>query len=320
MEVLDEVYQNLKILHSTSIDGSVICDVNLNVNKIAIIIGTQKSQNSRSQNPVLHLYSASTAEKERELVLPVDYLKSLKFSQTGQFLIAYGLASDIIVISINDRDQKLQILKGHSYFVDSIHIQKQEKLFVSAASFDYLCLWSLEEFKLLKKISTQEQQISEIYSLALSQSNHFLAVATSDERLIIWNYQGGSITKIIQFKDGLNYLEYPHQSNNVLFAYRKASNSLILLNLKAATIIRQLELFSVRLVNIDFIQDSNLITIAQNNLFQKQGCVSLWDWQKGNLLIKQNLDDSVIILKALEKKKVLITKDNYSIKFWMNKQ
>ncbi|CAD8140209.1 unnamed protein product [Paramecium octaurelia] len=320
MEVLDEMYQNLKILHSTSIDGSVICDVNLNVNKIAIIIGTQKQQNSRSQNPVLHLYSASTAEKERELVLPVEYLKSLKFSQTGQFLIAYGLSSDIIVICINDPDKQLKFLKGHSFFVDSIHIQKQEKLFVSAAPFDYLCIWSLEEFKLLQKISTQDQQISEIYSLALSQSDHFLAVATSDERLLILDHQRGSIVKNIQFKDGFNYIEYPHQSNNLLFAYRKASNSLILLNVKVPIIIRQLELFSVRLVNLDFINDSNLITIAQNNLFQKQGCVSLWDWQKGTLLLKQNLDDAVIILKALQKNKVLITKDNYSIKFWMNKQ
>ncbi|CAD8046982.1 unnamed protein product [Paramecium primaurelia] len=320
MEVFDEMYQNLKILHSTTIDGSVICDVNLKVNKIAIIIGTQKQENSKIQNPVLHIYSALTAEKEREFVLPVDYLRSLKFSYSGQFLIAYGLTCDIIVININDENQKLKVLKGHSYFVETIHIQKSEKLFVSAASFDNLCLWSLEEFKLLQKISTQEVQQTEIYAIALSQSNYFIALATSDEKLTIWNYKLSSITKSFQFKDGLNYLEYPNQSNNLLFAYRKASNSLILLNVEVPIILRQLELFSVRLVNIDFIYDSNIIAIAQNNLFLKQGCISLWDWQKGNLLFKQNLDDSVIIIKALEKNKVLITKDKHTIKLWMNKQ
>ncbi|CAD8047133.1 unnamed protein product [Paramecium sonneborni] len=319
MEVFDQIYQNLKILHNTSIDGSAICDVNLNINKIALIMGTQKQQNSKKSNPILHLYSASTAEKEQQFVLPTDYLKSIKFSQKGQFLIVYGLAEDIIVMCMNDANKKLQILKGHLYFVDEIHIQKQEKLLVSTASYDYLCLWSLEEFTLLQKISTQEQQINEIQALALSQSNNSLAVATSDERLILWNYKSLQIVRRFQFKDGFNYLDYHTKSSSLLFAYRKASNSLILLNVEIQIILRQLDLFSVSLVNIDFIPDSNLIAISQNNLFQKKGCISLWDWEKGELIKKQNFDDSVVIFKALENNKVLITKDKNSIKFQIYK-
>lgn len=51
---------------------------------------------------MLHIYSSKTALKIYEFILTCEYLKEIKFSLKGSYLVIYGLSSEIIVKCMSD--------------------------------------------------------------------------------------------------------------------------------------------------------------------------------------------------------------------------
>jgi WD40 repeat protein/ABC-type Fe3+/spermidine/putrescine transport system ATPase subunit len=275
-------------------------------------------------------------ERNRIENLHEDRIRAVSVSKNGKKFVTAGKDKKLGFCSITGQD--CERLAGHNDTLWKVSFSNQENtnLVVSAGG-NLVVLWQINPSGRLEKIKEYRGHEKQIYDIAFSSNDNFIASTGEDGKIIIWQVNQANL-KLLKEIDGnkINFTDNNKNSKDITSICKKDNfyiNS-VSFDPKDENIIvygtnnglnKLLNWKQISVQTLEPISISKCESISQTK-FNKQGdllvsadykgSITLWKYPQKKMLRTENIGKAIDSMTFSPDDKFLVFTENYDIKFW----
>jgi len=199
--------------------------------------------------------------------------RALVVTPDAKYMICGTDDSKIQLFSLTNSVSLKQDLVGHTSIIVALSVSSDSKFFVSVSNDKTIRKWDLNT--LTSEVLVQIE--SKVNAIKISPDNKYLAIATQDGKIVLFDIEGKAIARTV-FEEGKNAvtaLAFNHSGS--WFASGDSKGNVKIWDTKNYTLLETLEGHRSRIYDIDFSPEDNLV--ASSSL---DGTVRMWDCENIN--------------------------------------